>query len=272
MCRFYGLAESTYYHQRARLAVDKHFETRALIREVFEASHGRYGYRRIKAVINMRYGLAVSGKTVLKLMREEGLACQVRRKKYRSYKGEVGKIAANVLARDFTAKEPNQKWVTDITEFKIVGRKQYLSPVIDLFNREVVSYRLSETPNLPLVTGMLTEALGKLPKDAKPVVHSDQGWHYQHLGYRTMLHEAGLKQSMSRKGNCLDNAVAENFFGHFKEEFLRRKNFTSISQFKTELDQYMTWYNHDRIQLKLKGLSPVEYRNSVPVSLDPAPI
>lgn len=272
MCRFYGIAESTYYHQRGRIRFDKQAATRDLIRAVFHAAKGRYGYRRVKAIVNLRHGVSVSGKTVLKLMREEQLACQVRRKKYRSYKGEVGKTAANVLARDFTATKPNQKWVTDVTEFKIAGKKQYLSPVIDLFNREVVSYTLQETPQLRLVTEMLEKALKTLPEGVTPIVHSDQGWQYQHLSYRKALEKAGLTQSMSRKGNCLDNAVAENFFGHFKEEFLRRQQFTSISQFRNELDTYMTWYNQERIQLKLKGLSPVEYQNSVPVSLDPTPI
>ena len=222
-------------------------------------------------MLNQRHGVAVSGKTVLKLMRQEHLACQVRRKKYRSYRGEVGKIAANILQRQFHAEAPNQKWVTDVTEFKIAGKRQYLSPIIDLFNGEVVSYTLKDSPALPLIREMLDQALATLPEGVKPLIHSDQGWQYQHISYRKTLESHGLTQSMSRKANCLDNAMAENFFGHFKEEFLRRKHFTNIQQFKTELDKYMAWYNQERIQIKLKGLSPVEYRTQSLATVNPTP-
>ena len=272
LCAFYNLPVSTFYYHRNIRVVDSHAETRLLVREVFAAAHGRYGYRRVKSVLNQRYGVVVSGKTVLKLMREEGLLCQVRRKKYRSYRGEVGKTAPNVLKRDFKATAPNQKWVTDVTEFVVAGTKQYFSPVIDLFNSEVVAYALKPSPSMPLVNEMLNQALKTLPADAKPVIHSDQGWQYQHISYRQALNKSGLKQSMSRKGNCLDNAMAENFFGHFKEEFLRRKTFTSLNQFKVELDLYMNWYNQERIQLKLEGLSPVEYRTQSLANLNPTPI
>lgn len=132
--------------------------------------------------------------------------------------------------------------------------------MIDLFNGEVITYTLKSSPDLGLVTGMLSQAIKTLPGGQTPILHSDQGWHYQHLSYQEGLRKAGIKQSMSRKGNCLDNAVAENFFGHFKEEFLRQQTFTSLDQFRTELDRYIQWFNNDRIRLKLKGLSPVEYR------------
>jgi transposase InsO family protein len=151
--------------------------------------------------------------------------------------------AANVLKPDFRSSGPNQKWATDVTEFKLLGQKQYLSPVIDLFNGEVISYELAPSPVLALV-----------------IIHSDQGWHYHHLSYQKALAKRGLVQSMSRKGNCLDSAVAENFFGYFKEESLWQQTLTNISQFKTELDVYLNWSNNDRIKLKLKGLSPVQYR------------
>jgi len=223
-------------------------------------------------VLADKHGLCLSGKTVLRLMREESRFCQVRRKKYRSYRGEVGKTAPNVLQREFKAEAPNQKWVTDVTEFKIAGLKQYLSPVIDLFNSEVVAYSLMPTPALPLVNEMLGKAIATLPQAAKPIIHSDQGWQYQHRSYRATLQAHGLQQSMSRKGNCLDNAMAENFFGHFKEEFLRRRKFDSLTHFKEELARYIAWYNNERIQLKLKGLSPVEYRTQSLANLESTPI
>lgn len=255
------MASSTYYfHCNKSVVVDRFEQVRPVLREVFDKSYKAYGYRRIQAVLKQKHGFSLSGKTVLKLMREENRVCQIRRKKYVSYRGAVGLAAANVLNRDFQTSEPNQKWATDVTEFKVLGQKQYFSPVIDLFNGEVIAYTLKTAPDLNLVTSMLSKAIQKLPAGSKPIIHSDQGWHYRHLSYQQGLRKAGLQQSMSRKGNCLDNAVAENFFGHFKEEFLRQQTFTSLEQFKTELAQYIHWFNNERIRLKLKGLSPVEYR------------
>lgn len=222
-------------------------------------------------MLAVKHGIRLSGKTVLRLMRGESRICQVRRRKYRSYQGQIGLAAPNVLERNFTTDAPNKKWVTDVTEFKMLGTKQYFSPVIDLFNGEVISYELRPSPVLGLVTAMLDKALIKLEAGQKPMIHSDQGWHYRHLSYQETLRAAGLEQSMSRKGNCLDNAVAENFFGHFKEEFLRQQSFTSMAEFRTELGKYIHWFNNDRIRLKLKGLSPVEYRTQSLANLIPTP-
>ena len=267
-----GLSASTYYRHRSRSPHDRYGQLRPLLREVFDASYRSYGYRRIRAVLAAKHGIRLSGKTVLKLMREEGRTCHVRRrKKYKSYRGEIGKAAPNVLARNFHATQPSKKWVTDVTEFYVLGQKQYLSPVIDLFNREVISYELAPSPVLGLVTGMLEKAFTQLKPGTGLVMHSDQGWHYQHAGYQAALKQRGITQSMSRKGNCLDNAVAENFFGHFKEEFLRQHHFTSMSQFKRELEKYIHWFNHERIQEKLKGLSPVDYRTQSLANLETTP-
>jgi transposase InsO family protein len=145
-------------------------------------------------VLAAKHGVRLSGKTVLRLMREEGRICQVRRRKYRSYKGQVGQAAPNVLEGDFKADAPNKKWVTDVTEFKRLGAKQYFSPVIDLFNGEVVSYELRTSPVLGLVTAMLDKALIKLDAGQRPTIHSDQGWHYRHLAYQETLRARGLQQ------------------------------------------------------------------------------
>jgi putative transposase len=256
-----GLAPSTFYYHRGKVVGSDRFgEVRPALREIFDSSYKAYGYRRVRAVLKAKHGFGLSGKTVLRLMREENRVCQVRRRKYVSYKGAVGLAVPNVLNRDFETDSPNQKWATDVTEFKVLGQKQYFSPVIDLFNGEVVTYTLKPAPDLDLVTGMVSQAIKKLPPGVSPVLHSDQGWHYRHLSYQETLRQAGIKQSMSRKGNCLDNAVAENFFGHFKEEFLRQQTFTSLDQFRTALAGYVDWFNNDRIRLKLKGLSPVNYR------------
>lgn len=194
-------------------------------------------------------------------MRKMGIFCRVRMHKYNSYKGDVGRIAPNLLERDFKADKPNQKWVTDVTEFALFGIKLYLSPIIDLYNGEVISYNLSRHPNLAQTTDMLEKAFAKIPDNTNLILHSDQGWQYQHKRYQKMLADKGIRQSMSRKGNCLDNACAENFFGLLKTELLYLQEFMSVEHFISELTEYIEWYNNKRIKLKLDGLSPVDYRH-----------
>lgn len=184
----------------------------------------------------------------------------VRMKKYRSYKGEVGKVAPNILDRNFHADKPNQKWVTDITEFKLFGEKLYLSPMLDLFNGEIVAYTIDSKPRYSLVSTMLDQAFKRLTDEDQLLIHSDQGWHYQMSKYQQALKEKNITQSMSRKGNCYDNAVMENFFGILKSEFLYMQEFENIEHFKQELAKYIDYYNNKRIKAKLKGLSPVQYR------------
>ena len=202
----------------------------------------------------------VNKKVVERLMAEQGLKSVVRPKKYRSYRGAVGKVAANLLERNFVAQRPNQKWVTDVTEFKVAQHKLYLSPVMDLYNGEIVAYETARRPCYSLVGNMLDKALDCLGDKPKLVLHSDQGWHYQQAQYRQKLHGRGVKQSMSRKGNCLDNAAMESFFGTLKSEFFYLKRFETIDELKAGLDKYIHYYNHHRIKLRLNGLSPVEYR------------
>ena len=193
-------------------------------------------------------------------MKQLGLVCCVRIKKYHSYKGEVGKIAPNLLNRDFYAQKPNEKWVTDVTEFRLFGKKLYLSPILDLHSGYLVSYTISERPVLSMVTDMLNKAFINIPDNTNLFLHSDQGWQYQHKQYQRMLRNKGIRQSMSRKGNCLDNAVMENFFGILKSELLYLQKFESMEQFKQELEDYLDYYNNRRIKTKLKGLPPAVYR------------
>jgi len=256
-----GIPRSTYYYYAKQFEnpkPDKYARIKAEIRRIFDKSHGRYGYRRI--TLELRKTHKINHKTVLRLMREMGLFCRVRMKKYNSFRGEVGKTAPNLLQRNFKADKPNQKWVTDVTEFSLFGIKLYLSPIIDLFNGEVVAYNLSRHPNLSQVTDMLNQAFAKIPDNSGLILHSDQGWQYQHKQYRCMLKEKGIRQSMSRKGNCLDNACAENFFGLLKSELLYLQEFSSVEHFIAELHSYIKWYNEDRIKLRLGGMSPVQYR------------
>ncbi|MFQ3546695.1 IS3 family transposase, partial [Halobacillus rhizosphaerae] len=183
-------------------------------------------------------------------------------KKYKSYKGKVGKTAENHLNREFTAEKPHQKWVTDITEFKLFGEKLYLSPILDLYNGEIITYTLGSRPTYSLVGEMLEKGLKYLSDNQELLMHSDQGWHYQMRQYRVRLEEAGITQSMSRKGNCFDNAVIENFFGIMKSELLYYKEFESVEHFKIELEKFIINYNHKRIKSKLR-MSPVQYREKL---------
>lgn len=258
---FVGLASSTYYYHRSAAGrPDRHARIRGLIATLFESAHRRYGHRRMRLALAGKHGIRMSCKTVLKLMRQADCICLIRRRKYRSYRGTVGRTAPNVLKRDFQADRPNAKWATDVTEFNIAGTKIYLSPVVDLFNGEVISYDLKLSQTMPLIRGMLKEAFKALKDGDKPVLHSDQGWQYQQPDYQRMLQQHGITQSMSRKGNCLDNAVAENFFGHLKTEFFHRQKFHSVADFTAGLHTYIHWYNYDRIRERLNGFSPVQYR------------
>ncbi|WP_017395018.1 IS3 family transposase, partial [Acinetobacter haemolyticus] len=170
------------------------------------------------------------------------------------------KIVDNVLQRQFKADQPNLKWATDVTEFNVRGEKLYLSPVIDLFNGEIIAFQTQRRPHYALVKNMLDTALGKLKPDDKPLLHSDQGWQYQMRHYQQQLKQHGLTQSMSRKGNCLDNAVMESFFGILKSECFYGEKFNSVDELEQTVKEYIHYYNHERIKVKLKGLSPVQYR------------
>jgi putative transposase len=204
---------------------------------------------------------------VLKLMRELGLVCKMRRKKrYVSYQGQIGRIAPNLLDRNFEATAPDQKWVTDVTEFRVGERKLYLSPVMDLFDRQIIAYSVGTSPNLELTNASLRDALSALRAGQNPLVHSDQGFQFQHSSWRRLLQDADATQSMSRKGNCFDNAVIENFFGHLKEELFHHVRYLTIDALTTALHDYIHWYNNERISIKLKGLSPVQYRTQALVA------
>jgi len=193
-------------------------------------------------------------------MKVLGLKSLIRLKKYKSYRGEQGKIAPNILQRNFKATAPNQKWATDITEFNISGNKLYLSPIIDLFNGEIISYELSERPNFNQICNMLKKSFKCIPNNSNLILHSDQGWQYQMKQYQMLLKEKGLIQSMSRKGNCLDNAIIENFFGILKSELFYIMKFKDINHLKIEIKEYIKYYNNERIKLNLNGMSPTQYR------------
>lgn len=253
---------SYYYHLGALKKQDKYEAAKAAIVSNSEIHIGRYGYRRMTILLR-KQGFTLNHKTVQRLMRELNLVCKVRMKKYRSYHGEVGKIAPNLLERNFHADLPDKKWVTDVTEFSLFGQKVYLSPILDLCHGELVSYSIGYSPSIYLITDMLEKAFAKIPDDTELILHSDQGWQYQMKKYRHELCKKGVRQSMSRKGNCLDNAVIENFFGILKSELLYLEELDSVAHFVQELVEYLDYYNNRRMKLKLKGLSPVQYRTQV---------
>ncbi len=240
--------------------VDSYQDEKQLIEKIYHDHKGRYGYRRIHLELR-KQDVMLNHKTVQRLMKLLCLKSTVRPKRYRSYKGAVGTTAPNVLERDFSATKPDEKWVTDVTEFKVKQQKVYLSPIVDLFTLEVVAYKVAKNACLTLVTDMLTKAIATLDKNAKPIIHSDQGWQYRHRKYQKTLTDQGLTQSMSRKGNCLDNAVAENFFALLKTEMYHNQHFEDADDLIAQIDEYIEYYNTKRIKVKLKGLTPMEYRN-----------
>ena len=254
------MARSTFYYHTKRLGqTDGYDAVREHIRVIYDKHHGRYGYRRITAQLRNE-GTDINHKTVQKLMGQMGLKAKRKRQHYRSYKGELGKIAPNVINRNFHTTAPDQKWATDVTQVKIKDRWVYLSPILDMFNGEIVSYVISDSPNLKMVMTMLDKAFKERTVQENLVIHSDQGWHYQHKRYQKALEDRHIIQSMSRKGNCLDNAMMENFFGLMKNELLYLQEWDSVNQFKTALRNYIRYYNNDRIKLRLNGKSPVQYR------------
>lgn len=255
-----GLSRSTFYYQvKVRQLEDREAPMKMRIRQVYAQHKGCYGYRRITAVLRQS-GEVVNHKRVQRLMQSLGMKSLIRRPRYRSYRGAGHVSVDNILQRQFVAERPNEKWVTDVSEFNVHGEKLYLSPVMDLYNGEIVDYEMARTPQFKLVDNMLSKALKKLRGASRPLLHSDQGWQYQMSTYRRSLAQHGIVQSMSRKGNCLDNAAIESFFGTLKSECFYLQKFSSVSELEQAVADYIHYYNHHRIKLKLKGLSPVQYR------------
>lgn len=255
-----GLSKSTYSYIAktwGRGNPDRRWER--LIQFVYSRHKGRMGYRRITAILREK-GYVINHKKVLRIMNKLGLQCIVRVKRYRSFKRGLGEASQNILDRQFTAEKSNQKWTTDVTEFKLFEQKLYLSPILDLYNGEIVTYTLRERPTAEMVLTMMNEGLGRVAEPALLMIHSDQGWHYRTQKYQELLKNNQVTQSMSRKGNCYDNAVMESFFAIFKSEFLYLEKFEDMAHFKHALAEYINYYNNDRIKSRLGYKSPVAYR------------
>ncbi|MGI6579141.1 MAG: IS3 family transposase [Saccharofermentanales bacterium] len=260
------LPKSSFYEwtHKWNTSESKDAEMITAIRNIIEEAKDTYGYRRVTIALKKR-GCVVNHKRVLRIMKENNLLCQTygkKNRKYSSYKGKVGKIADNKLKRDFKADSMYEKWVTDVTEFKLPGieQKLFLSPIMDLYNREIVSFSLSTSPSVKFTKKALQEAIKKLPAQHDLTIHSDQGFQYQHKAWTDCLEQNQIEQSMSRKGNCIDNSPMENFFGLLKQEMFYGVTFQSITELKRAIQSYINWYNHKRIKVNLNGMSPVEYR------------
>ncbi|XUP30018.1 IS3 family transposase ISSmu1 [Streptococcus oralis subsp. tigurinus] len=258
------LARSTYYYHLKQLyKPDKNQDIKIEIQSIYREHKGNYGYRRIHLELRNR-GYSVNHKKVQRLMKVLGLVARIRRKrKYSSYQGEIGKKAENLIQRQFEAAKPMEKCYTDVTEFAIPAsaRKLYLSPVLDGFNSEIIAFNLSCSPNLEQVQTMLEQAFTEEHYE-NTILHSDQGWQYQHDSYHRFLESKGIQASMSRKGISPDNGMMESFFGILKSEMFYgyEKSFQSLKQLEQAIVDYINYYNNKRIKVKLKGLSPVQYR------------
>jgi putative transposase len=261
------LARSSYFYHCARMRLpDKYAGARQVLAEVFHSNHRCYGYRRMHAALT-RCHLSVSEKVVRRLMKQECLIVTPHKKRrYASYIGEISPAPENIINRDFRASKPNEKWLTDITEFQIPAGKVYLSPMIDCFDGLVVSWAIGTRPDADLVNSMLDAAIEKvIDSEVRPVVHSDRGGHYRWPGWLQRTQKARLTRSMSRKACSPDNAACEGFFGRLKTELFYPQNWqeTSIDQFIGTVDAYIRWYNEERIKISLGSLSPLEYRASL---------
>ena len=235
----------------------------AEISAIYEENKKRYGVRRVhKELINRGY--EVNHKRVQRIMHQLGLFGKRPKEKYHSYKGEVGKVADNIINRDFSTTRPLEKWTTDVSQFNLPFGKCYISPILDMNDNEVISYNLSQSPNMEQIKDMLHKAFERFPSVEGLILHSDQGWQYQHATYRAELQKHGVIQSMSRKGNCYDNCIMETFFGRLKNEMFYgfEKEYTSFEIFSKAIAEYIDYYNNSRIQAKTKWMPPSKFREA----------
>ena len=259
------MAKSTYYFEvnKVDVVAERNLEIATEITNVFTENKGRYGVRRVYQELVNR-GIKINHKRVQRIMNAAGLKGKRPKEKYHSYKGEVGKVADNIIDRDFSTNAPLQKWTTDVSQFSFSWGKCYISPILDMNSNEIVSFDLSLSPNMEQIKRMLDKAFEKFPDVEGLIFHSDQGWQYQHAYYRNELKKHGIIQSMSRKGNCYDNCIMETFFGRLKNEMYYgyERCYESFESFKIAIEEYIDYYNNRRIQSKTKWMPPVKYREA----------
>ena len=259
-----GLSRSTYYYEISKTDAvkERNAALSSEISAIFKENKERYGVRRVRHELLNR-GLHVNHKRVQRIMKQLSLKGKRPKEKYHSYKGDVGKVADNIINRDFSTEKPLQKW-TDVSQFNLPWGKCYISPLLDMHTNEVVSYNLSLHPNMEQIKDMLTKAFDRFPSVQGLIMHSDQGWQYQHELYRNELKKHGVIQSMSRKGNCYDNCIMETFFGRLKNEMFYgfEKQYPSFEAFSKAIADYIDYYNNRRIQAKTKWMPPSKFRKA----------
>ena len=260
-----GLSKSTYYYEIGKTdkVQERNADITSEITTIFHEHKGRYGVRRVYQEL-MKRGFHVNHKRVQRIMNLLGLAGKRPKEKYHSYRGEVGKVADNIINRDFSTKKPLEKWTTDVSQFNLSWGKCYFSPILDMNSNEIISYNLSLSPNMEQIKDMLHKAFERFPSVKGLIMHSDQGWQYQHETYRKELQKYGVVQSMSRKGNCYDNCIMETFFGRLKNEMFYgfELEYTSFESFSAAIDEYIDYYNNRRIQAKTKWMPPSKFREA----------
>lgn len=260
-----GLSRSTYYYELCRTdkVKERNAELSSEISTIFNENRKRYGVRRVHHELLNR-GFQVNHKRVQRIMNQLALFGKRPKEKYHSYKGDVGKVADNIINRDFSTEKPLQKWTTDVSQFNLPWGKCYISPILDMNTNEIISYNLSTSPNMEQIRDMLNKAFERFPSVQGLVMHSDQGWQYQHACYRGELQKHGIIQSMSRKGNCYDNCMMETFFGRLKNEMFYgfEKNYHSFEAFSKAIAEYIDYYNNSRIQAKTKWMPPSKFREA----------
>jgi putative transposase len=273
-----GLAKSTYFYEKAKADPDaKNKEISERIASIFAGSRARYGVRRVCAQLRAE-GIGANHKKVQRLMKKMGLKGMVKTIHYNSYQGTVGDVAPDLIIREYVRKDgqthhksdfscagPNEKWTTDVSQFSLPWGKCYLSPIKDMFTGEIVAYDLSLRADFSQTRRMLARAFRRHPSLRGLIFHSDQGWQYQQRWYVEELRRRGIRQSMSRKGNCLDNCIMESFFGSMKREMFygRESEYPDFQSFKKAVDSYISWYNSERLRYfggKRKWMSPLACR------------
>ncbi|MED1953686.1 IS3 family transposase [Brevibacillus centrosporus] len=267
LCNLLGVWRSAYYRYLERKKMNVDGEIKEQIKEIYIQRERKFGYRRIQGELMRQYGRLVNHKKVLRLMQELGIRSIIRAKRpyfntYQAMRSD-GRLAPNLLKREFTAEKPNQKWVTDVTQYRVGDQRLYLSAIKDLYGKDIVAYHISQRNDNELVLNTFSKAFEKHKDVAGLIVHSDQGFQYTSHAYHDMLPTVGAQISMSRRGNCLDNAAMESFFSHLKAEALYPYDIRSIEEAQRRMEEFIRFYNEERIQLRLNKLTPIEYRRQL---------
>ncbi|WP_339166293.1 IS3 family transposase [Paenibacillus sp. FSL R5-0341] len=261
LCDVFGVSRSGFYAYVKRKRFDRDAKAKKQVLQTYQRYEGKYGYRQLQLFLWQDQGIWMNHKKVLRLMQMLGIQSRIRRKRRSSSSyTPAQRVAENLLKRDFSAEKPNHKWVTDITQYRVGERWIYLSAIKDLFNNEIVAYEIGERNDNELVLRTFSKAFAKQKDVTGLVVHSDQGFQYTSHAYHDMLPKVGARISMSRRGNCYDNASMESFFSHLKTEGLYPYHIRTLSEAQSKIEKYIRFYNRKRPQRKLKKLTPVEYR------------